>query len=397
MGSVIYAFSSAILTYLTIRILGENEGGVFAIAVTLAQMFVYVAYYEMRNYQITDAQHKYSFEEYHFTKIINCILMVLISLIYILGKKYDFEKSLIVFMTCIYRMLDGYADVYESEFHACGRLDLAGKSMAFRTVASVCTYFGVLILTDNLVLALLFAIISGILGVIVFDCIVFRRTFKKKKSRYEFSKTKEIWKVCFPLFAGMFLWTYILSASRIAVDNVMTQEYQSYYQILFLPTSVINLFAGFLIRPGLAAMTEYYAKKEMGAFWKYVFKILIIIVLFTGICMGMAYVCGIPVLEMIANCDLSEYRGLFVFLIFSGAINAVACMLYFVLTIFRKKKEIMIGYGVAALFAWYISTPLTQKWGLQGAALSFLGASAILMCIFVLIILLEYSNLKKKY
>ena len=53
-GSTIYAMASMILTYLTIRIISGKEGGIFAIGLTLGQMFIYIAYYEMRNFQVTD-------------------------------------------------------------------------------------------------------------------------------------------------------------------------------------------------------------------------------------------------------------------------------------------------------------------------------------------------------
>lgn len=381
-GSMIYAAASMILTYMTIRIIGDKEGGIFAIALTLAQMFIYIAYYEMRNYEVTDVSKKYSFEDYHTVKIINCVLMILVTLLYCTLKQYDAYKYMVVLLVCIYRMLDGYADVYEAEFHTRGRLDLAGKSMAFRTLISVGSYFLVLIITQNLVWALLAAIFSGVIGVWVFDIWIFE-CVGKLTFRLHWNKCIGILKDCFPLFLGMFLWTYLLSASRIAVDDVMTSEYQSYYQVLFLPVSVINLLAGFLIRPSLIEMTELHANGERKKFWSHILRMLFVLIGFTVVCMMGAYICGIPILNILVGCDLSKYRMLFVFLIFAGGFNAIAYLLYYVLTIFRKGKSILLGYVIASVVAYIISPLLVKMYGLWGAGVSYLVSIVCLGIVFV--------------
>lgn len=387
-GSTIYALASMILTYLTIRLIGDSKGGVFAIALTLAQMFIYIAYYEMRNFQVTDNENKYIFAEYHGVKIINCILMLVVSVGYVWFKQYDKYKAGIIILVCVYRMLDGYADVYEAEFHHKGRLDLAGKSMAFRTVLSVGTYFIILVFCGNLWYALTGAIIAAILGILIFDIWVFD-TVGNITVQYRKKAVEGIIKDCFPLFLGMFLWTYLLSASRIAVDNVLSSEYQAYYQVLFLPVSVINLLAGFLIRPSLITLTELYADKKKINFWKIIAKMTGILAIFTIVCMVGAYICGIQVLSLIINSDLSKYRMMFMFLIFAGGFNAIAYLLYFVLTIFRNQKAIVMGYGAASVVALIISTNMVKTWGLWGASWSYLLSICVLITVFVGCIIYE--------
>lgn len=387
-GSTIYAFSSMILTYLTIRVIGAEDGGIFAIGLTLAQMYVYIAYYEMRNFQVTDAGNSYTFMDYHAVKVVNCVIMMLVSIGYIWIKHYDSYKAYVIFLVCLYRMLDGYADVYESQFHKDGRLDLAGKSMAFRTLLSVILYFTILVISHNLILSLIGAVISGIIGVMVFNIWIYR-DFGQIHLRTSKNKMVGIWRDCFPLFVGMFMWTYLLSASRIAVDDVMTSEYQSYYQVLFMPVSVINLFAGFLIRPSLIPLTEYRARGEYASFWRLIGRIIFEISIITVVCMGGAYLVGIPVLSILVGVDLNAYRGLLTFLVFSGGFNAIAYILYHVLTITRNRRSILLGYIAASVTAFMISRPLTVAMALFGAALSYLISVVVLTIAFVVCIVYE--------
>ena len=182
----------------------------------------------------------------------------------------------------------------------------------------------------------------------------------------------------------MFLWTYLLSAPRIAVDNAMASEYQAYFQVLFLPVSVINLLAGFMIRPKQVALSEMYAAGKMDAFAGEIKKMLAILAGFTGLCMAGGYLIGIPVLEFLVHCDLKNYRGMFVFLIFSGGINAAAYILYFVLVIFRKRSSILLGYGISSLIALCLLTPLTKRLGLWGASFGYcISITALLVTLAV--------------
>lgn len=99
-----------------------------------------------------------------------------------------------------------------------------------------------------------------------------------------------------------------------------------------------------------------------------------------------AYICGIPILSVLVNCQLTQYRGMFVFLIFAGGFNAVAYLLYYVLTIFRDQMGIMMGYSIASLVALLISTKMTRLWQLWGASMSYFVSIIVLMLIFIIFI-----------
>lgn len=384
-GSGIYSFISMFLSIIVIRIMGEKMGGVFSIAITISQMLLYIAYFELRTFQVTDVEHRYSFAQYHGAKLITCILMMVVSVIYIAIQGYDTEKMLIVFLMCIYRMLDGYADLYEGQFQLHDRLHLAGKSMAFRSIISSAFFIGALILTRNLVLSLGIAIVTALVALWAFDLLI-ESSFGSIKPSFDRKVIKSILTECFPLFVGAFLWVYILSASRIAIDSNMADEYQAYYQTLFMPVSIINLFATFFFRPALTPLSEYYSKRDKEAFFKKIKGLLVLIAVFTVICMAGAFLLGIPVLSLMSGCDLGEYRMVLVVLMVGGGLNSASFFLYYILTIMRKPKSVLAGYISAALLSLVISSALVQQMGIWGAALSFLITVGYLCMVFSILI-----------
>ena len=378
-GSGVYSASSMLLSLFVINIVGAEEGGMFSIALTLSQMLVYIAYFEMRTYQITDSKNEFKFSEYHMAKIILCVIMLIVSLGYILIKNYNFEKSIIVMLVCFLRLLDGYADVYESHFQKIGRLDLAGKSLAYRTILFVLVLLVGLLLSGKLVISLVIADIIAIFGVWYYD-IRRMQMFCKIEVSFDISKIVKIIRSCFPLFIGVFCWTYILSASRIAIDGNMTNKYQAYYQIIFMPVSVINPFAGFVLRPLLPRLSESFYTKKFHDFKMILTKVFLGMGVITLVCMIGGFLLGIPVLSMLSGCNLTPYKGILVFLLFAGGINAVGFTMYYILTIMRCMKSVLVDYIVVAIVAGIISGPLVRLDGIRGASISFF-VTVVLLCI----------------
>lgn len=391
LGSTVYSVASMLLSYLTIRIAGEVEGGIFSIALTLAQMFIYIAYFEMRTFQVTDVRDQFRFPDFYTTKWITCVAMMLVSAGYVWLQGYDGYKAQVVLLLCLYRMIDGVADVFESQFHKDGRLDLAGKSMTYRTGVSVAVYFVVLVMTKNLVYSLIAACVAAVFAAWLFDIYVYR--FYGKIS---FTKDKgniiKVLKACFPLFAGVFLWTYIMSASRLAIDHQMSSEYQAYYQVLFMPVSVINLCAGFIMRPLLLNMTECYKNGEVRKFLGMIGKVMAVLGGFTVLCMLGSLWIGPEVLAILAGCSLAQYRYLLVFLMFAGGFNAVTFVLYYALSIMEKKKAILWGYVFASLLSAVLAEKLVQWYGMEGGAVSYFVVISGLNIYFMVEV---FRNLKK--
>lgn len=386
-GSTIFSAASMLLSLIIIRLVGDYEGGIFAIAITIAQMLAFIEYYETRTFQVTDTKNIYTFGQYKAVKYILFVISILVAVIYSFLKGQGFgHKFVVIFLMCIYRFIDGYADLYEGTFQKDGRLDLTGKSQAYRTLLSVSVLLIGVIVTRNLVWAIFLSIIFALVGLVTFDCLPMKE-FRSVKIEWNIKAIVDIIKCCFPLFLGTFLWSYILSASRIAVDANMTSNYSSYFQALFMPVSIINLCATFILKPALTKLAqEYKIIKSDFKFIKSIISISCLIILFTIICMVGAYLLGIPVLELMTGTSLKEYKGILVFLMFSGGINSLSYFGYYILTIMRKSVYIFGGYIIAAIVAKLASDYFVKANGILGATIGFFVSVTVLLFIFVIAI-----------
>lgn len=403
-GSFCYAFASMVLAFLVMRIIGEDEGGIFGFGFsTLGQQMFILAYFGIRPFHITDGTGEYSFGEYLHHRYLTCGAALLCGIGYLLifHYRYTGREMVVLFLLICYKVVDGFADVYETEFQRNGRLYLTGKSNTFRVILTVGTFLTALAvshryylanpaLTDNsLVIACAVAVAAQVLGVLLFDVPVLREL---PTVAYEWGrgKLRPLFRNTSLLFVSVFLDFYVFSAVKYAIDAHMNNAASGYFNIIFMPTSVINLAAGFVIRPFLTYLTEYWTKKRYGDFTKMLKKLTFIISGLTVLAVGAAWAIGRPVLGILETILGETYRGKlavyqipFIWIVLGGGFYAVLNLYYYVLVILRKQKLIFGIYAVMAVIAAAVSPYLVKMGGIPGAAAGYLLLMILMAVLFV--------------
>ena len=141
--------------------------------------------------------------------------------------------------------------------------------------------------------------------------------------------------------------------------------------------------ANFIIRPTLTRLSILYDKNDIKEFVKLVVKIMIGIILLTALAVVAGYFLGMPILSIVLGYDIKEMlklRFAFIILLIGGGFYAILNLLYYVLVIFEKRKEIFITYIISSIIAFLLSDRVTLKFGINGAAILY----ALLMCITAL-------------
>ncbi len=384
-GSFLYAFASLILTIAVVQIAGEDAGGIFTFAfTTLGQHMFTMAYFGIRPFQITDTGNQYSFGEYLGLRLFTCAAALFVGIGFVALNDYSTEKAMTVVLMVAYKVIDALADTYEAEFQRSGRLHLTGKSNAFRTVLSVGIFLSVLAVTGELVIASAAAVAAQIAGFLVFDVLVIRELPNidwnaKPGRRFTLLKDNTL------LFFSVVLDFYIFSASKYAIEACMADKDMAVYGAIFMPTSVINLVAGFVIRPYLTKLSLQWEKKDKLRFVKTIGKLAGVIAALTVLALGCAWFLGIPVLSLLysnISYALAECRPAFVLIVLGGALNAFMSLFYYALIIMKMQKYIFGVYGIIGVTAVMISAPLVRWGGVFGGALAYVILMAALMVLF---------------
>ncbi len=389
-GSFFYAFASMVLSFLVLRIAGEEQGGIFSFGFsTVGQQMFLLAYFGIRPFHITDGTNQYRFGDYLHHRYVTCALALLLGAGYLACIGYSWQKAQIIFLLIVYKVIDGFADVYESEFQRQGCLYLTGRSNTFRTILSVGVFLATLVSGAGLFAACAAAVLGQIAGVVLFDIVVLRE-LKRVDYGWSAKQGVSLTASSILLFVSVFLDFYIFSAAKYAIDAHLGDAASGYFNVIFMPTSVINLAAGFVIRPFLTYLTDCWNEHRFSDFKKKLLTIMAVIGGLTVLAVGGTVVLGRPVLALLEWLLGKSYSGTltalwpaFIMIVLGGGFYAVLNLYYYALVILRRQKLIFGIYAVLTVLAAILAPRLTVALGIFGAAFAYLILMIVMAAGFV--------------
>ena len=104
LGSLIHAFNSLFFLIIVTRINGINNSGIFSYGFTISNVFLAVATFGGRNYQITDTKKEFSDNLYKNFRYLTTILSLILFVLLFLCFNYSVYKYLIIILLIIVRV-----------------------------------------------------------------------------------------------------------------------------------------------------------------------------------------------------------------------------------------------------------------------------------------------------
>lgn len=381
-ASIVYSFQSAILLFVVTRISGLFVAGIFSISYIVSQTFAVVGSYSMRNYQVSDMKNKYSYGTYIYSRIISTIVMFVTCMVYSLLEGYTGEKLVLIAILCVYRAVDGYEDVYHGEMQKRNRLDVASRIVTYRIVISSAVFAIGVLCTNNIIFSTALLTISAVLlswGMNAVAISVMDMQQKPQKN--------QVWKLLFevaPICIGAFLYSYLVNSPKYAIENILSDDMQTIFNIIFMPVFVINMLSSFVFKPYVARMGIYWNEKKQKEFIKLLLLQVGCVLGITAIVMLAGFILGIPVLEFIYGVDLKQYKLLFMMLLAFGGITALDAFALIVLTVMRLQNVVLVSYIVSLIVDVIFMNSLVIKYHMMGAGLVY-GMSMVVILLVSLV------------
>lgn len=392
--SFLAAFQSVILLMVLTRTVDLVTAGIFTIANANANLFLYVGKFGVRNYQVSDVRHEYSFREYHISRVLTVLLMFSSSVIYTIyatiSNGYTSEKAWVIIWMCIFKLPDAYEDVFYGEYQREGRLDVGAKCMTIRMVATIVLFAVLVVVTKKLLLSLIITTIFTVI-LMIYLLKVTSGVVKKQVNSGDMY-IKQLIMSCLPVFTATFLAFYIGNAPKYAIDSQLSDELQAIYGFISMPVFVIALLNSFIFNPILFTLSCMWDEKQLQKFVKSIVKQSFIVVGITIVCIAGAFLLGIPVLSFVYNTDLTDYKAELLWLLVGGGLLGLSGVYTTILTIMRQQKGLMIAYILVSLAALLTSSAVVAKWSMMGAVMLY-NALMLVLC-FVLVIII-WLNVKR--
>ena len=369
-SSLIFSLQSALFLLVVTRAGGTEEAGRFMIYFTVAQTLSAVGGYSIREFQVSDLREEYPFSAYYTTRWVTCLAMLVLAGGYSILKGLSSADFAALGGLVSYRFIECMEDVYHGHVQRKGRFDVTSLSMSLRMALSSLAFCACYLMTKNLALSTGILALASLAAYAVL-ILPLKQAFPEMRPGRSFPSVPKILAACFPIFAGMFLYSYLINAPRYTIDDLLPKDAQTIYGVLFMPVFAVNLLSAFIYRPQLVSLSALWGTKDLAGFRKAALRQLVIIAGLTAAMVTGGLLIGLRLLELVYGVSLEEYRLTFGLLLLFGGFTAAAFYLNTLLTIMRKQHFILIGYGSAFLVHLLATAALVKSHGIAGAGLAY--------------------------
>lgn len=390
LGTGLNSFNSLFFLIIVTRINGTNDAGIFSIAYSTALILYTIGLYSGRLCQVTDIENKVKDKDYIVNRVITCVLMIVIAVIFVLLKQYTPYKMGIFILLCVYKATEAFGEILYGIMQKNELLYRSGQSLTIKSLGGLVIFLSVDALTHNLIFACSSIIVLNVLVLIGFDFFGICKKLINWKDTLNWKNVGKIFKSEFFVFANSFAGIYVLNAPKYAIDTYLTEDIQAIFGYIMMPATVINLFTQFIFMPYLNKLRELYEQKNMKAFKGIAFKIKMAVVAF-GICATLAaFLIGPEVLSLIYGEELRPYRMNLTVILASYILYGVSYVNLVLLTTTRDTFVQFVVHIITMLVACIGSNTLVQRLQINGATISVavtLGVQFILYMIVTKVIL----------
>lgn len=373
-GSLFYSFFNVFVLMCCTRVNGTEIAGIFSICYATGCILNAIGDLGIRIYQVTDTNRKYTFNEYLVARIASIVAMIIAAIVFLIAGKYSNEKLYICVILIGIRIIDNLSESFQSELQLQKKLDIAGIDLLVRNVVEILVFVIFDIITKNIYLSFGMMLVSSICMFLLLDFIHVKKIVKIDFSN-KVENVKSIIKECIPLGLSTLISMYVINAVKYAIDGINNNTMQTYFNVLYMPTFVINLVSILIMKPFLKPFGEYWNNKEYNKFIKIIFILIGLLLAATVVIeLGCALI-GIPILNMVFAIDLTEHKIELLILILSGFFYAASTIIFYALGTIRKQKGTIVVYSITAIIGYFLSKYLVSKYQILGATI----ASTIIM------------------
>ena len=382
-----------LLSIVVTQLAGVERAGMFSMAFVVANLLYIMGNYGMRTFQVSDIGEFHSFSDYQISRIVTCVAMLVVGLLYATIRGYAGEMFTMCMGIFAYKAVDALGDVYEGRLQQVDKLYLGGISLTIRSAAAFLVYAIALLFTGDLgVAAIAMAVASA--ATLLFVTLPLTLFETERSIAPNIQSVQLLLKECFPVFLALFLYALVDNMPKFVMEGSLSYDNQLYFNALYFPAQAILITVGIIYKPMLVKMANTWADESR----RNRFDILIIamVALIIGITvvgvLAMNWI-GIPVMGVLYGLDFEPFRQLSFIMLAAGGMTAIIDFLYQVITILRRQRVVTSIYLITFGFSLLVLILMINMMELEGAIVGYL----IVMSILAILLAREYITQRLRF
>lgn len=367
-GSISYLACQWLLTVAVVRISSNYEyAGYLSLAMSYSNIFIPIALYKIRSFQVSDINNQFSSGQYIGFRIATTGVGFGIVLLYTVIT-CRIEAIISVICYCLYKVIEVLIDVFHGIDQKGGNMIFCGVSMLLRGLLSLLAFCFVLKLTDSIPLSILSMCVVCV-PVLLLD-IYWASKFDSVLPEFSFNAIRALFSSCLPAVVGVACCALVTSSSRQILASILGNSVLGIYSSVCSPAAIVQAGALNAYAPLLVVFAMADLEKTRRHFNQLLIKVAGVTVVIAFGCLLGCLLFGQWALEFLFGSTIIRYS----YLLYGAVISSLATALIGVfsdLTIVRRSMSSnLAGNFIALLLVVPFSYLFINKLGANGVSVA---------------------------
>jgi len=307
--------------------------------------------------------------------------MFFLSLIFVIFNKYSGSKILLVLLLVCYRGFDALFDALHAIIQKRDYIYKIGLLVFFRTILLSIVFFTITLIFRSLAVSVISIVLLDLLFTIIVEFPIVKKILVS--SKFNFRKNIKLLCEGFFVFAFSFLAMFILNSPKYVIDIYLDNELQGIFGIIFMPSSFMSMVSIYFIHPFLNEITECIKCNNYKGLSSIIFRLSIIIVIFGLIVSFVAFLIGIPLLELMYDINLVNYKFDLLIIMIGTIWYSLYSLLSSIFIAMRYNVYQVTILIIISIFSYFICNMLISKYSILGASYSYFFIMLVQLVIYV--------------
>ena len=365
-GSLTYQGCLWVVTVLVVVLSnGYGYSGILSYAMAIGNMFVPIATFSLRSYQVSDVRGTYTQANYVGFRLITIVLAFAIILPYTFIVTDDMRNVAPVLLFLLFKTGESFCDVLNAVEQRAERMDYIGISQFLRGVFLVLGFSTGLVVFGSLEAAIAGMAVPCLLVTVFYDHLHAVR-FAALKPHISQDKVRSLARACLPIVLSSLFLGMVVSVARQYYGNTFGMEKLGIYSAIATPAVLIQAGARYLYGPALVPLAKRWQESPDDSFSPFLKKSLVLLALGAAVLVVVFSVFGKQLLTLVYGQEIAPYTPLFPWVLISTAVTAVMWFLNDVLTICRDMRGMLIANTASLALSLVLLIPLESAFGMDG-------------------------------
>jgi|SRR5690625_1242085 len=368
-GSLVYSLSQFSILVLLAKLGNPVMVGLYSIGLALTAPVINFTNLQLRQIQATDTKEaKYKFKDYFGLRILTGVVMLLITLLIVVINDYNLEKSIIILLVGLTKVIDSYSDVVYGQLQQRERMDYVGKSRMIKGISTSIVMGVALLLTNNLIISLIALNITWLVIFWVYDKKKVKLFLRNITPAFSFNKFKGLVVLAFPLGIVLMLGSLNTNLPRIFVEKFLGEGALGYFASIAYLLVAGNTFVQAVGQAAAPRLAKLFRNRSLSRFKKIIGFLISIGVTVGLIGILVSVIFGEMILTIVYDNSYADYNYLLILIMIAGVFLFSSSFLGYGITAMRLFKIQPYTGAISLIVTLVTSLMLIPLIGLKGAA-----------------------------